>query len=391
MNITRGRTAATISRDELLALAAPYAGVTIDVGAGDGAWAYRYAAAHPDRFVIALDPVRENMRESSAKAARKPEKGGLPNIIFAVGSIEQPPEELRGIADEIFVTLPWGSLMRGLILGDDTVLAGVASFARDGASLRIVLNTRIFDDPVPIDARDLPEVTPDYVRDTLVEPYARHSIRIDERALDGRRRGRRHRHDVGEAAVASLAAALRPHRSRAHRRLTTGDRRLDPLATVDPDTSHSSPRRYTCQPSPPTRSPCRDSTAPPPDAEWRPVAGIVTAHSQEEGEGFVVRRPFPGYAALARRPVPAARPHRRGRVRARRGEGHALAPAPRLRDGDLHHRRRLRAPGHDRRRRPHHRRRDAVDDGRRRHPAHRAAARARSSRRAGCSTARSSG
>src|SRR5262245_14767294 len=31
------------------------------------------------------------------------------------------------------------------------------------------------------------------------------------------------------------------------------------------------------------------------DAEWRPVAGIVTAHSQEEGEGFVVRRPFPGY------------------------------------------------------------------------------------------------
>jgi redox-sensitive bicupin YhaK (pirin superfamily) len=34
---------------------------------------------------------------------------------------------------------------------------------------------------------------------------------------------------------------------------------------------------------------------PAPDAEWRPVAGIVTAHSQEEGEGFVVRRPFPGY------------------------------------------------------------------------------------------------
>ncbi len=33
-----------------------------------------------------------------------------------------------------------------------------------------------------------------------------------------------------------------------------------------------------------------------PDAEtnWRPVEQIVTAHNQLEGEGFVVRRPFPG-------------------------------------------------------------------------------------------------
>ena len=30
------------------------------------------------------------------------------------------------------------------------------------------------------------------------------------------------------------------------------------------------------------------------DTEWRPVAQIVTAHRQLEGEGFVVRRPFPG-------------------------------------------------------------------------------------------------
>jgi redox-sensitive bicupin YhaK (pirin superfamily) len=34
-----------------------------------------------------------------------------------------------------------------------------------------------------------------------------------------------------------------------------------------------------------------------PDAAtaWRPVAKVVTAHSQLEGEGFVVRRPFPTY------------------------------------------------------------------------------------------------
>ena len=125
---------------------APYAGVTIDVGAGDGRFAYRYAEAHPERFVVGMDAVAENMAELSAKAARKPGRGGLANVLYVVASIEC-------VADEIFVTLPWGSLMRGLIVGDD-VLGGVASLARDGATLRIVLNTRIFDDPVPLDVRD---------------------------------------------------------------------------------------------------------------------------------------------------------------------------------------------------------------------------------------------
>ena len=31
------------------------------------------------------------------------------------------------------------------------------------------------------------------------------------------------------------------------------------------------------------------------DTAWRPVAAVVTAHSQLEGEGFVVRRPFPSH------------------------------------------------------------------------------------------------
>lgn len=180
MNVVTGRTPGTLTRDQLLAAAAPYAGVTLDVGAGDGAWAYRYAAAHPDRYVIALDPVRENMREWSAKAARKPGKGGLPNITFAVASIEAPPDELRAVADEIFVTLPWGSLMRGIILADDAVLAAIASFAQPGTSIRIVLNTRIFDDPVPLDVRDLPEVTPDYALQAIAPAFARCHIRIEE-------------------------------------------------------------------------------------------------------------------------------------------------------------------------------------------------------------------
>jgi 16S rRNA (adenine(1408)-N(1))-methyltransferase len=178
MIIVRGKATEQIDAATLRARAAACDGVTIDLGTGDGRFAYRYAIEYPQRLVIGIDPVRENLREMSARAARKPDRGGAPNALFVVASIEQSPPELHGIADEIFVTLPWGSLMRGIIVADDAVLAAIASMARAGAALRIVLNTRIFDDPVPVEVRDLPEVTPDYVRDVLSPAYARHGIEI---------------------------------------------------------------------------------------------------------------------------------------------------------------------------------------------------------------------
>jgi len=159
--------------------------VTLDLGAGDGLFAFRYAREHPERFVIAVDPVAENLREASAKAAKKPERGGAANAVYVVASVEHMPNELHAITDKITITLPWGSLMRGMILGEPTVLDGVAFVAKPGARLRTVLNTRIFDDPVPIEARDLPEVTPQYVRATLIPAYAARRIRIaDARAME---------------------------------------------------------------------------------------------------------------------------------------------------------------------------------------------------------------
>src|SRR2546423_7188 len=56
----------------------------------------------------------------------------------------------------------------------------LARIARPGAPIRIILNTRIFDDPLPIEARDLPEVTPEYVRAALAPAFARHRIDLDD-------------------------------------------------------------------------------------------------------------------------------------------------------------------------------------------------------------------
>ncbi len=180
MIVVCGKATSEMTREQLEALIAAYGGVAIDLGAGDGRFAYWRAIDRPRELVIAIEPVRENVRELSAKAAKKPERGGAPNALYIAASIEQMPPELRGIADAIFVTLPWGSLMRGIILGDALVLGGIASLGHEGGAVRMALNTRIFDDPVPIEIRDLPELTPEYARDTLAPAFAAARLRIDE-------------------------------------------------------------------------------------------------------------------------------------------------------------------------------------------------------------------
>jgi 16S rRNA (adenine(1408)-N(1))-methyltransferase len=167
-----------MGRDRLEALAAQHESVTLDLGAGDGKFAYRLAVARPELLVIAVEPVRENIAEMSAKAAKNIERGGVTNVVYVCASVEQVPKELERIADEVLVTLPWGSLMKGILLGDRTVLAGITKLGRRGATIRIVFNARIFDNPVPNDVRGLPDITPLYARDVIAPAFAGLGVRL---------------------------------------------------------------------------------------------------------------------------------------------------------------------------------------------------------------------
>jgi 16S rRNA (adenine(1408)-N(1))-methyltransferase len=70
------------------------------------------------------------MAESSLRSARPPAKGGLPNLLFAVAAVEQPPVELCGSADEVSTFFPWGSLLRGALATDATAASGIAALLK---------------------------------------------------------------------------------------------------------------------------------------------------------------------------------------------------------------------------------------------------------------------
>jgi 16S rRNA (adenine(1408)-N(1))-methyltransferase len=99
---------------------------------------YERARCDASRFFIGLDPAPGI--EYARRAGRKPAKGGVPNALFAVASVEDPPCELAGIADELTVLFPWRSLLRAVALPDVESLRSVRRLCRDGASLTLVLS-----------------------------------------------------------------------------------------------------------------------------------------------------------------------------------------------------------------------------------------------------------
>ena len=97
----------------------------IDIGTGDGRFVSASAKANPDKFFIGIDANVKPLEKPSIKATRKPSKGGLPNALFVQAAVEDLPEELNGLANQIYVNFPWGSLLRAVMVGDQHVLISI--------------------------------------------------------------------------------------------------------------------------------------------------------------------------------------------------------------------------------------------------------------------------
>jgi hypothetical protein len=175
MTVTRvvgkGRTE-PLDADGLAALRAGYSTAAVDVGTGDGRFAYQLATADPQRLVLGIDALAEPMGERAATASRKPARGGRPNLVFAHAAVEALPTELHDVADEVYVQLPWGALLEGIVLARDDVLRGIAALCRAGARVAVTLNGEIWLESTPARYEDLPVPSPEYVANVVAPGFA---------------------------------------------------------------------------------------------------------------------------------------------------------------------------------------------------------------------------
>jgi 16S rRNA (adenine(1408)-N(1))-methyltransferase len=114
------------------------------------------------------------MADASARAARPPVRGGLPNALFAVAAAERPPSELTGRVDELTIRFPWGSLLRGALALDDDAAAGIAALVSDAGSVEMLLSVTARDEAHAGVSRLTPEDRPD-----LEARWRRHALCVE--------------------------------------------------------------------------------------------------------------------------------------------------------------------------------------------------------------------
>ena len=126
----------------------------IDLGTGDGRAALALAQAEPTALVIGVDADAASMAETSRRAARTAARGGRPNLMFVVAAAELPPAELIGLADDVRILFPWGSLFRGVLGQDERIALGIAALVRPGATVSATISVTPADGVGGIDALD---------------------------------------------------------------------------------------------------------------------------------------------------------------------------------------------------------------------------------------------
>ena len=153
----------------------------MDIGTGDGRFVYQSARQNPNKFYIGIDPNVRPLGKISEKIHRKPSKGGAANVLFIQSAVEDLPAELYGVADEVHVHFPWGSLLRAIVMGDEAVLSNLRRICSPGALLEVVLGLDPVRDRSEIDRLELPPFTVDYIDNQLVAQYRSAGFDVFER------------------------------------------------------------------------------------------------------------------------------------------------------------------------------------------------------------------
>jgi 16S rRNA (adenine(1408)-N(1))-methyltransferase len=128
--------------------------VIVDLGTGDGRAVLARAAAEPRAMIIGIDANAAGMAGTSRRAARGRSGRGPNNAIFLAEAAEGLPGFLAETASLVTITMPWGSLLRGVLGLDHAALRGVATIVAPGGRVEILASVVAADHVDGVEALD---------------------------------------------------------------------------------------------------------------------------------------------------------------------------------------------------------------------------------------------
>jgi len=167
-----GNKSTELTRKELMGLTKCYDKTIIDLGTGDGRFVYKNAIKNPDFFYIGIDPSEKQLKIYSIKAVKK----RLPNVIFCLGSMEKLPTELENLANKVFVHLPWGTLLKNVVLPSRENVEKLRSLLKTGGELEIVLSYHPEFEPSETERLELPPLSKNYVENVIIPDLCKYGF-----------------------------------------------------------------------------------------------------------------------------------------------------------------------------------------------------------------------
>ena len=158
-------------------------GIVIDIGTGNGRFVYHCARRNPGRFYIGIDPSPRPLAKVSEKIYRRPEKGGLVNVLFIQAAVEELPCELEEVADEVHVHFPWGSLLRAVAVGEESALGNIRRICAPEALLEVVVALDPDRDRSEISRLGLEPLTSEYLHTVLTPRYRAAGFELSQAAV----------------------------------------------------------------------------------------------------------------------------------------------------------------------------------------------------------------
>lgn len=156
-------------------------GIVVDLGTGDGRFVCQSARQNPHRFYVGIDASANLLEKVSEKIHRKPAKGGLKNALFIQAAVEALPEELDGVANEVHIHFPWGSLLKGVATGDETILKNIHRLCAPDAVLEVIIGVDQKRDATELQRLGISDLSEGFIDATLAQRYEASGFRIIEK------------------------------------------------------------------------------------------------------------------------------------------------------------------------------------------------------------------
>lgn len=153
-------------------------GIIVDLGTGDGRFVYQSARKNPHRFYLGIDASANLLEKVSEKIHRKPAKGGLKNALFIQAAVEDLPVELAGVADEVHIHFPWGSLLKGVATGDETILKNIHRICAPDAVLEVIIGVDQERDSTELERLGISSLSKEFIASDLKQRYSECGFQI---------------------------------------------------------------------------------------------------------------------------------------------------------------------------------------------------------------------